>query len=83
MAFLIIFACYITVGNSASNLTIQGYMPNTNRVGTNLSGPAVSLIALNAIYNAMSLSISGILMVTIWYIHHNGPWYHSTIPIEL
>jgi hypothetical protein len=65
MAFLIAFACCVTDGDGASKSTIQGYVLNTNRVGTNLSRPAVSLIALNAICNAMSLSMSGILTVTI------------------
>jgi len=59
------FACYITNSNSISNLTIRGYTPNTNSVGTNLLGPAVLLIALNAIYSAISLLILGILTVII------------------
>jgi hypothetical protein len=65
MAFLIAFACYVTNSNSASNLTIWGYALNTNSVGTNLLGPAVLLMALNAIYSAMSLLILGILTVII------------------
>ena len=65
MAFLIAFAYCITDGNSASNSTIWGYTLNTNSIGTNLLGPAVLLMALNAIYSAMSLLILGILMVII------------------
>ena len=65
MAFLIAFACYIINSNSASNLTIQGYIPNTNSIKTNPLGPVVSLIALNAIYSAISLLILGILTVII------------------
>ena len=40
-------------------------MPNTNSIKTNLLGPAVLLIALNAICSAMFLLILGILMVII------------------
>ena len=65
MAFLIAFTCYITNNNSTSNLTIWGYILNTNSVGTNLLGLVVLLIALNAIYNTIFLSISGILTVII------------------
>ena len=48
-----------------SNLTIQGYTPNTNSIGTNPLRLVVLLIALNAIYNTISLLILGILMVII------------------
>jgi hypothetical protein len=65
MAFLIAFTRYITNGNNISNSTIRGYIPNTNSIGTNLLGPAVLLIALNAIYSAISLLILGILTVII------------------
>ena len=65
IAFLIAAVHYATVEDSASNLTIQGYMLNTSSVGTNPLGPAVLLIALNAICNAMSLLILGILIVII------------------
>ena len=65
MAFLITFTRYITNGDSTSNLTIRGYTPNTSSVGTNLLGLAVLLIALNAIYSAISLLILGILTVII------------------
>ena len=57
MAFLIAFARYIINGDSTSNLTIWGYTPNTNSVGTNLLGLVVLLMALNAIYSAISLLI--------------------------
>jgi len=43
-------------------------------VGIRLSSPAELLIALKAIYSAMSLSIPGILEVIIWYIYCKGPW---------
>ena len=65
MAFLIAFACCIIDSNGASNLTIQGYTPNTNSVGTNLLGLVVLLMALNAIYSTIFLLILGILMVII------------------
>ena len=65
MAFLITFARYIINSNSISNLTIWGYTPNINSIGTNLLGLAVLLIALNAIYSAISLSILGILTAII------------------
>ena len=83
MAFLITFAYYVTDSNSTSNLTIWGYTLNTNSVGTNLLGLVVLLMALNAICSAMSLLISGISTVIIWYIYYSGPWYRFTIPIEL
>ena len=51
------FACYIINSNSISNSTIQGYTPNTNSIEINLLKPAVLLMALNAIYNAISLLI--------------------------
>ena len=40
-------------------------MRNINNIKTNLLGLAVLLIALNAIYSAISLLILGILMVMI------------------
>ena len=40
-------------------------MLNTNSIRTNLLGLVVLLIALNAIYSAISLLILGILMVII------------------
>ena len=65
MAFLIAFVCYITDSNSISNLIIWGYIPNTNSIKTNLLGPVVLLIALNAIYSAIFLLILGILIAII------------------
>ena len=65
IAFLIAFARYIINSNNISNLTIQGYTPNTNSIRTNLLGPVVSLIALNAIYSAIFLLILEILTVII------------------
>ena len=46
MAFLITFTYYITDSDGASNLTIQGYILNTNSIKTNLLGPAILLIAV-------------------------------------
>ena len=66
MAFFTIFTRYMTVGKGVSSLAIHRYAPNTNKVGTKLSGPAVSLKALNAIYRAISLSIPGSLTAIIW-----------------
>ena len=65
MAFLIAFARCITDSNGISNLTIWGYMPNTNSIGTNLLKLAVLLMALNAIYSVIFLSILGTLIVII------------------
>ena len=48
-----------------SNLTIRGYAPNINSIKTNLLGLVVLLIALNTIYNAISLLILGILTAII------------------
>src|SRR5436190_24348004 len=59
IAFLIAFAHCVTDGDGASDLTIRGYALNMRSVGTSPSGPAVSLMALNAICSAMSLSMSG------------------------
>ena len=65
MAFFTIFTHYITVGEGVSNLAIHGYAPNTNKVGTKPSGPAVLLKALNTIYRTAFLSILGSLMTII------------------
>ena len=65
MAFLITFTCYITDSNSAFNLTIWRYTPNTNNIGINLLGLAVLLMALITIYSAISLLMLGILTVII------------------
>ena len=59
------FAYTIINSNNISNLTIQGYTLNTNSIGTNLLKPVMLLIALNAIYNIISISISEILKVII------------------
>ena len=83
MAFLIAFACCVINNNDTFNLTIWGYAPNTNNVKTNPLGPIVLLMALNTIYSAMSLLISGILMVIIWYACYSSPWYYFTILIKL
>ena len=65
MAFLIAFTRAITNNNGTSNLTIQGYILNTNSIKNNLLELVVLLIALNAIYNTISLLILGILMAII------------------
>ena len=57
MAFFTTFAHYMTVGEGVFSLAIYRYAPNTNKVGTRPSGPAVLLKALNAIYKATSLLI--------------------------
>ena len=65
MAFLIAFTRAITNSDSISNLTIWGYVPNTNSIKTNLLELVILLIALNTIYSAISLLILGILIVII------------------
>ena len=65
MVFFTAFAYCVTVGKGISNLAIYGYAPNTNKVGTRLSGLAVLLKALNTIYRAISLLIPGSLMTII------------------
>ena len=65
MAFLIAFAYCVTDGNSISNSAIWGYALNTNSIKTNLLGLVVLLIALNAIYSAISLLILEILIAII------------------
>ena len=59
------FTRYIINSNSIFNLTIRGYTPNTNSIKTNPLGLVVSLMALNAIYSAISLLILGILIAII------------------
>jgi len=73
MAFLNAIARYITIGEGTLESIIWGYALNTNSIGIRPSGPAESLIALKAIYSAMSLLIPGILEVIMWYIHYKGP----------
>jgi len=83
MAFLIAFTHCVINSDGASNSTIWGYAPNTNSVKTNPLGPVMSLMALNAICSAMSLLISGILTVIIWYAHYSSLWYCSIMLMEL
>ena len=71
MAFFTIFVRYITVGEGISSLAIYRYTPNTNKVGTKLSKPAVLLKALNTIYRAASLLIPSSLITIIWYTYYN------------
>jgi len=65
MAFLNAIIYCITIGKDTLDSIIQGYAPNTNSVGIRPSGPIESLIALKAIYSAISLSIPSILEVII------------------
>ena len=74
MAFLNAIARCVTVGEGALDFVIRGYALKTNSVGIRLSGPAELLIALKAIYSAMSLSIPGISEVIMWYMCCKGPW---------
>ena len=67
IAFLIAAACCITIGAGESYSVIRGYALYTSSVGIRLSRPVVLLIALKAIYNAISRLISGILAVIIIY----------------
>jgi hypothetical protein len=66
MAFFTAFAHCVTVGEGASSSVIRRYAPNTSKVGTRPSGPAVLLRALNAICRAASLSILGSSTTMIW-----------------
>ena len=83
IAFLIAAACCVTEGNGASNLTIWGQALKTRSVGTRPFGLAVLLIALKAIYRAISLLILGILVVMIWQAYYSGLQQRSTILMEL
>jgi hypothetical protein len=65
MAFLNAVARYITIGEGALDSVIWGYTLNTNSVGIRPSSPIESLIALKAIYSAISLLIPSILEVII------------------
>ena len=65
IAFLNVIIRYITIGKGTSDSIIWGYALNTNSVGIRLSSPAESLIALKAIYSAISILIPGILEVII------------------
>ena len=73
MAFLRAAARYITIGLGASDSTIRGKAPNTSKVGIRPLRPTKSLIALKAIYKAISLLISGSSVVIIRYIRRRGP----------
>ena len=74
MAFLNTIARYITVGKGTSDFVIWGYALNINSVGIRPSSSTELLIALKAIYSAISLLIPGILKVIMWYIRCKGPW---------
>ena len=65
IAFFTAFIRCVTVDKSASSLAIYRYVPNTSKVGTRLSRPAVLLKALNTIYRATSLLILGSLTTII------------------
>ena len=65
IAFLNAIARYITIGKGTSDSIIWGYTPNTNSVGIRPSGPTELLIALKAIYSAISLLIPSISEVII------------------
>ena len=83
IAFLIAAARYITEGDGASNLTIWGQALKTRSIGTRPSRLAMSLMALKAIYRAISLLISGISVIMIWQACYSRPQQRSTILIEL
>ena len=53
------------MGKGISSSAIYKYAPNTNKVGTRPFRPAVLLKALNTIYRAASLLISGSLITII------------------
>ena len=72
MAFLNAIARYITIGEGTLESIIWGYALNTNSIGIRLSGSAELLITLKAIYSAISLLISSILEVIMWYIYRKG-----------
>ena len=65
IAFLNAIARYITIGKGISDSIIWGYALNTNSVGIRPSSSIESLIALKAIYSAISLLIPSILKVII------------------
>ena len=83
IAFLIAAARYITKGDGASDLTIQGQAPKTKSIETRPPKLAMLLIALKAIYRAISLLISGISVIIIWQAYCSRLQQRSTIPIEL
>ena len=83
IAFLITVARYITIGDSISDLTIQGQALKTRSIGTSPLGLAKLLIALNAIQSSISLLILGILVIIIQQARRNRLQQRSTILIEL
>ena len=83
ITFLIAAARYITEGDGMSNLTIQGQALKTKSIGTRPPRPAISLIALKAIYRAISLLISGILVIIIQQACYSGLQQRSIILIKL
>ena len=74
MAFLNAITYYITVGKGTSDSVIWGYALNTNSVDIRPSSSMELLITLKAICSAISLLISGILEVIMWYIRYKGLW---------
>ena len=83
IAFLIAAARCVTEGDGASDLTIQGQAPKIKSVGTRPFRLAVSLMALKAIYRAISLLISGISVVIIQQTCRSRLQQCSTILMEL
>ena len=63
----------MTIGNGASDSTIQGYTLKTSKIGTRPLGLAELLIALKAICRPISLLISSISVIIIWYARRIGP----------
>ena len=83
ITFLIAAACYITEGDSISNLIIQGQALKTKNIGTRPFRPAILLIALKAICRAISLLILGISVIIIQQACCSGLQQYSTILMEL
>jgi hypothetical protein len=65
IAFFTAFVYCVTVDKDTSSSVICRYVLNTSKVDTRLSGPAVSLKALNIICRAVSLSIPDSSMTII------------------
>ena len=83
IAFLIAAARYITKGDNMSDLTIQGQALKTKSIKTRPPRPAILLIALKAIYRAISLLILGILVIMIQQAYCSGLQQHFTILMKL
>jgi hypothetical protein len=66
IVFFIIFVRYMTIGKGTSSSVIRGYAPNTNKIGTRLSGLIVLLRALNIICRVIFLLIPGNSTIIIW-----------------